>query len=172
MVTPCGKSSWKSLSFHGKKCFTWHSARPCDQAASMVGWIAFSTSSRSARLSWSIWTVREVTSILSEIRWHPLGRRKSMRLTIDKLCNSLIVWQRSTTVLGKTYSRALQDWVQEIWQCSALGSTWHAIIYFLGCYQDKLRYQDSAWNQCAELCSGASCIAMQQLQTRWCYLDT
>ena len=36
-------------------------------------------------------TVRDVTSILSEVRSHPLGRRKLMRLTTDKFCSSLTV---------------------------------------------------------------------------------
>ena len=94
-----------------------------------------------------------------------------MRLTTDKFCSSLTVWQRSTTVLGNTYSRVLPDWVQETWQCSALGSTWHAIIYFSWLLLNKMWYQDFAWSQCVEPYHGAGYIAMQRLQTHWYYLD-
>ena len=94
-----------------------------------------------------------------------------MRLTADKFCSSLTVWQRSTTVLGNTYSRVLPDWVQETWQCSALGSTWHAIIYFSWLLLNKMWYQDFAWSQCVEPYHGAGYIAMQRLQTHWYYLD-
>ena len=113
-----------------KKCLIWHSANPCAHAASIVGWMLFSTCSISARLSEASWTVSEVTSILSEMRWHPLGRRKSIRLTTGRFWSALTVLHLSTTGRGKTYSRVLLDGAQEIWQCSAFGSTWQAIRIF------------------------------------------
>ena len=130
MVTPLGQCSWKDVSFHGRKCFTWHSANPCIQAASMVGCMHFSTSSTCARLSVESWTVSDATSILSEMRWQPFGRRKSIRLTKGRFCRLLTVLHLSTTGLGKTYLRVLQDCVQEIRQWSAFCSTWQAMRNF------------------------------------------
>ena len=89
MVIPWGQWFRKGASFHGKKCFTWHLARPWFHAASMVGWMLFSTISMSARQLLASSTVSETTSILSEIRWHPLGLRKSMELTTDRFWSSL-----------------------------------------------------------------------------------
>ena len=130
IVIPWGKALRNCLSPQGKKCFIWHSATPCDQDASIVGCMHFSTCSISSNCVPLIWTVREVTSTLSEIRWQLLGRRKSMSETSGRPCSLPTVFCFSTTSLGKTYCKTVHGNFHVIWQQAALGSTWQAIRYF------------------------------------------
>ena len=177
IVIPWGQCFRKDVSFHGKKCFTWHSARPCAHAASIVGWMLLSTSSISAKLSLASSTVSEVTSILSEIRWQPFCLRKSMELTTGRFWSSLTVLQLCTICRGKTYSKVLQDWVQEIRHCSAFGSTWQAIktfswLLFGHNVTPRFCKNPMCWTlSCSKLCSHAAASNSQALlghvKTKW-----
>ena len=118
MVIPCGKWSWKSLSFPGKKCFTCHSARSCGQVASMVTCI-FSLTFRCRQHCHERLPCGRCNTNWSDIQWHSLGHRKPMRLTTERFSSSRTVWHRSPAVQGNTKSRVLSDWVQEI------DSVWH-----------------------------------------------